>query len=122
MQDLKLLFVYGTLKTGCSNKYADLLHASADFMGRATLTGRLYRIAEYPGAVLSEDPTERVHGEVFELHDPGTLLEELDAYEGSTYQRVWCAIEMEGGEQATAWVYAYSESIDGKERIDSGIF
>ncbi|HLJ44920.1 MAG TPA: gamma-glutamylcyclotransferase family protein [Bryobacteraceae bacterium] len=122
MEDLKLLFVYGTLKSGCSNQYADLLHSSSDFMGRASIAGRLYRIAEYPGAVLSDNPADRVHGEVFQMHDSDALLEALDAYEGSTYERVWCPIEMEDGEQATAWVYTFRESIEGKPRIKSGDF
>jgi len=122
MEDLKLLFVYGTLKSGCSSEYADMLHSSADFMGRASIAGRLYRIADYPGAVLSDKRADRVHGEVFQMHDPDALLEALDAYEGSSYERVWCPIEMEDGEQATAWVYTYRESIEGKPQIESGVF
>ena len=35
----------------------------------------------YPGLVLSDDPAELVHGELFALREPDALLREFDMYE-----------------------------------------
>ena len=78
-----LLFVYGTLMRGFDNPMARRLRAEAAFVGPASCVGRLYLVAEYPGLVTSADPSERVHGELFRLVDPGQdLLAALDDYEG----------------------------------------
>lgn len=54
----------------------------ATFVGFGSFAGHLYDVGAYPAAVCSDDPAERVHGEVYRLHAPAETLARLDAYEG----------------------------------------
>lgn len=74
-----LLFVYGTLKRGCSN-HRHL--ADQTFVGPArTSSGfRLHDLGGYPGIVARPDDTDGVVGEVWSV-DPGALRR-LDEFEG----------------------------------------
>src|SRR5437762_3224463 len=60
---------------------ARLLARHADFLGEATCRGRLVLVKHYPGLLLSDVPSDRVHGELFQLRVPAELLRELDMYE-----------------------------------------
>jgi gamma-glutamylaminecyclotransferase len=74
-----LLFVYGTLKRGCSNhRYL----ANQRFVGLArTPPGyRLYDLGGYPGIVVQPDDREGVVGEVWSVDDDA--LAALDKFEG----------------------------------------
>lgn len=74
-----LLFVYGTLKRGCSNhRYL----ADQTFIGLArTRPGyRLYDLGGYPGIVAQPDDRNAVVGEVWSVDDDA--LRELDRFEG----------------------------------------
>ena len=74
-----LLFVYGTLKRGCSNHH----HlAGQTFVGLArTRPGfRLYDYGGYPGIVATPQDETGVLGEVWSVGDEA--LERLDRFEG----------------------------------------
>jgi gamma-glutamylcyclotransferase (GGCT)/AIG2-like uncharacterized protein YtfP len=74
-----LLFVYGTLKRGCSNHH----HlAGQQFVGAARTTPgyRLYDLGGYPGIVAQPDDREGVIGEVWTVDDEA--LHALDEFEG----------------------------------------
>jgi gamma-glutamylaminecyclotransferase len=73
------LFVYGTLKRGCSN-HRHL--AGQTFLGLArTPPGfRLYDLGGYPSLVAQSDDDMGVIGEVWLVDD--NTLEELDRFEG----------------------------------------
>src|SRR5215467_7987983 len=75
------LFVYGTLMRGYVHPMARLLSANADFLGEAKCRGRLYLVKHYPGFVLSDDPADIVHGELYRLRAVEDLLREFDMYE-----------------------------------------
>lgn len=75
------LFVYGTLMRGFDHPMARLLAGHAEFLGEATCRGRLVLVKHYPGLLLSDAPTDIVHGELFRLRVPDELLRELDMYE-----------------------------------------
>ena len=86
--------------------------------------GRLYRVAEFPGAVPSDDEDERVVGELYELGENSeALLVQLDAYEEvpDDYLRVSSAVECAGREY-TAWVYVWNRPTGALKRIESGDF
>lgn len=100
------LFVYGTLKRGISNPWARRLWARARFAGEATLPGRLYDLGSYPAFVEEDAAAGLVHGEVAELEDAG-VLEDLDRYEGSQYERLPRRVRMQDGREREAWVYVY---------------
>ncbi len=75
----RLLFVYGTLKQGCSN-HGQL--AGQTFVGKAhTLPGfRLYNLGEYPGMVAVAGDLDGVSGEVWSVDSQ--CLTRLDRFEG----------------------------------------
>jgi gamma-glutamylcyclotransferase (GGCT)/AIG2-like uncharacterized protein YtfP len=133
-----LLFVYGTLMRGFDHPMARLLSANADFVGEARCRGRLYLVKHYPGLVLSDDPADIVHGELYRLRAPDELLRELDMYEAcgegfappTEYLRrmlpVTPADDAAGAASlqapTEAWTYLYNWPVDGLPRIESGRF
>jgi len=124
-----LLFVYGTLRRACDHAMSRILATRAAYLGDARIRGRLYRVADYPGAVLSGDPHERVLGELCRLRAPAMLLPLLDAYEGlgspltpGEFERRIVPVERPGGARVDAWIYLYRGSTAGLERIPSGDF
>jgi gamma-glutamylcyclotransferase (GGCT)/AIG2-like uncharacterized protein YtfP len=111
----ELLFVYGTLRSEFDNPFARRLRAEARLLGRATVVGSIYRVAEYPG--FWPEPAGVVHGEVYELMSPGTL-QALDEYEGQQYERV--AATVSTGERV--WIYRFERQPPLALRIASGDF
>ncbi len=79
LPEAKLLFVYGTLKRGCSNHP---FLAGHTFVGPArTAPGyRLYDLGEYPGMVRDSADQVGVTGEVWSVASAGVA--ELDLFEG----------------------------------------
>lgn len=120
------LFVYGTLKSSFKNEISNLLAANAKFIAKACINGRLYEIAGYPGLVLSKDPVDLVHGEVYSGIG-ADLLSQLDAYEGyypqnesgSEYIRKTITVAYEG-KVYECHVYIYNWDIDPSKRLHSG--
>jgi len=125
-----LLFVYGTLMRGFDHPMARLLSANADFVGEARCRGRLHLVKHYPGLVLSDDPADIVHGEVYRLRAPDELLREFDMYEAcgegfappTEYLRQMLPVTRADGGSSDAWTYVYNWSVDGLPRIESGRF
>lgn len=121
---MQYLFVYGLLRSDVGGPMQPTLAAMARLVGRATWQGRLYRVAEFPGAVPADDEGEQVIGELYELGAGGeALLAELDAYEEvpDDYLRVRSTVSCAGREFAV-WVYVWNRPTDALERIESGDF
>jgi len=103
------VFVYGTLKRGCSN-HGQLV--GQRYLGDArTAPGfTLYAVADYPGMVRSPDATHFVTGEVWEVDD--ACLKRLDAFEGvdvGLYAREPIALEAPfAGEPVDTYFYLRS--------------
>lgn len=120
-----LLFVYGTLRHGSDHANAARLARESEWLGRATLTGTLYRVSWYPALVLEGSDT--VTGDLLRLHNPAASLPWLDAFEGCAaddpvphdYRREVAEIMTADG-SATARVYVWNLAVDGLERIKSG--
>lgn len=113
---MDLLFVYGTLRSQFDNRYARLLREGSEFAGRATAPGTLYRISHDPGLHYPgyrPEPHGVVHGELYRLRDPETMLRLLDEYEGEEYERV---------RTGNAWIYQYRTQPPESARIASGDF
>lgn len=125
-----LLFVYGTLRRDTESEMAHLLARYADVVGEGTYRGRLYQVDYYPGVVPSDDPADRVRGEVYSLRNPRIALPQLDRYEGcgpgfrepTEYVRRQEEIVLTGGTACTAWVYVYNRPVDGLVWIRPGDF
>ena len=111
---MDLLFVYGTLRSEFDNPYAQLLRSQAEFAGKATVRGTIYRVDFYPA--YRPEPGGEVHGEVYMLKDPATLTT-LDDYEGESFERV--NVDTSRGE---AWIYRYVAEPPPESRIVSGDF
>ncbi|TNE37723.1 MAG: gamma-glutamylcyclotransferase [Sphingomonadales bacterium] len=135
-----LLFVYGTLRPGCSHAMAQRLTAESDPLGSARIGGALYRIGDYPGLVLCDRPPDTppadhgdawVTGDLVRLRDPAATLRWLDAYEETgpafpepwEYRRLLLPVNEIGDKRTTrrrAWVYIYARSVERLERIIGG--
>jgi gamma-glutamylcyclotransferase (GGCT)/AIG2-like uncharacterized protein YtfP len=126
------LFVYGTLRSGSKNRHSRELAQEAEPLGPARMRGRLYRVASYPGMILSDETDEWVVGEVFELRDPETILPVLDRYEGCgecdtppfEFERATSKAVLDNGRWVTCWVYVYGRrsQLFEEMRIVSGDF
>jgi len=123
-----LLFVYGTLRRTARSPEARLLADLAVHRGPASVRGRIYRIDDYPGLVLSDDPADLVAGDLFAFEDRAVLAW-LDGYEGcgpedaepQEYRRARIAVETGDG-TVEAWAYLYNWPIDGLAWIAGGDF
>jgi gamma-glutamylcyclotransferase (GGCT)/AIG2-like uncharacterized protein YtfP len=118
------LFVYGSLRSDLgdlrpiqSKAAYTLLVGKAVSEGPASVAGRLYAPAWYPGYV--PDVSGQVRGEVWAVEDPG-VLSQLDVFEGEPYVRDRCEAWLEDGRQVTAWTYRYVADIAGVPLIPSG--
>jgi len=109
------VFVYGTLRKGASNHWR---MSSAKWFANATVLGKLFRIDWYPGLIL--DPQAKsIHGEIY-FCDP-TLLQELDAFEGTIeYRRVTTIATAENGETFPVQLWEYQLPTDPCNELISG--
>lgn len=125
---MTLLFVYGTLRRDAAGRSHPLLGEDAEWRGKACWPGRLYRVADYPGAVASADPSDRVHGELYALpQPPDAVLAALDAWEDCDtadpeYRRERALVRRDDGSRVEAWIYVYARPVAGLARIISGDF
>ena len=124
------LFVYGTLCRKAGHAMHRLLVRHAEYVGEGHFTGQLFRVGQYPGAMTSSDPNDKVFGELYRLRSPQQLLPRLDAYEGCApsdpppYQfvRRRLRVQLDGGAEKTAWVYLLNRVAPRFPRIASGRF
>jgi gamma-glutamylcyclotransferase (GGCT)/AIG2-like uncharacterized protein YtfP len=127
---LDRLFVYGTLKRSFDHPMSKLLSRNADFIGEGRCPGRLYLIAHYPGLLRATDIGDVVFGELYRMHDPDALLDELDEYEScgpnfdppTLYLRELLPVTLGDGEVQQAWTYIYNRPVVESTRIVSGRF
>lgn len=117
------LFVYGSLRSDASRGREEarrafaLLEANGQPEGLASLPGKLFAVAWYPGYVA--DVQGRVTGELWGLSNPA-ILSRLDRYEGEAYVRELRQVRRADGRRATAWVYRYARDVAGVPLIPSG--
>lgn len=115
------VFVYGSLRSEFDNRYAAELRAAADLLARATVTGSIFQVGQYPG--YREEPMGQVKGEVWRLRTPEATLAMLDEYEGSGYRRVIKPASVAGiSAGIEAWIYVWTGEADARQRIESGDF
>lgn len=124
------LFVYGTLGRNVGHEMHKHLVSHADYAGEGTFTGILYRVAHYPGAIASYQPSDIVHGELYRIRDSDALFAALDPYEScgpndpepTKYVRVTATIHGADGKAVQAWIYLYNRDVTKFARIVSGRF
>ncbi|MFT4176642.1 MAG: gamma-glutamylcyclotransferase family protein [Luteolibacter sp.] len=118
---LSLVFVYGTLRSGGSNHFR---MEGTERVAEGTVLGRLYAIDWYPGLVL--DPAgDRIVGEVYAVGSG--RLKDLDEFEGvsageeeSEYRRVKTWFQPLEGDAFEAWVWEWLGEVDENRRIAHG--
>lgn len=111
-----LLFVYGTLQRG------KRLHVHMDgfeFVGEATVSGRLLDCGSYPGLIRGEEG-ERAHGELYQVKpgiEPEDLLRRVDSVEGfggfdrnNLYERRIITATDASGKETNCWTYHWMGS------------
>lgn len=124
------LFVYGTLRRDSNNDMYKLLARHAEFCSDAWFAGKLFKVTYYPCAIPSDDPADRVYGELYKLRDPKFLLEKLDDYEECSdkypepkeYVRERKLVHTPMGNSIEAWIYIYNRPVNDLLRITSGDF
>lgn len=124
------LFVYGTLRQQFTHPMAKWLSLRAQWLGSATYQGRLYQVKHYPGVVPSNNPDERVYGDVYQFPTDSVLLGELDRYEEcgpvfahpNEYVRLRQPVSLSDGQLFKAWVYIYNRDFQQLAQIKSGDF
>lgn len=111
------IFVYGTLKRGHENPVAQHFHSHAAWIGEGKFSGVIKDLGEYPGAIFDPSAMSFVHGEIFKMNDPFSLLKVLDQYEGigpdflqpHEYIRTTCPVTMDG-KTIDCWVYLFNRN------------
>jgi len=120
------LFVYGTLMDE-DNKYGIYLHDNSRFYANGWLSGRLYHLGEYPGAILVGH--DHIDGIILQMDNPREALGLIDIYEGfgeqeqqpNEFIRILTQAETDRG-FVNCWVYVYNLPYDNFPRIESGIY
>jgi gamma-glutamylcyclotransferase (GGCT)/AIG2-like uncharacterized protein YtfP len=110
------LFVYGTLRSGSAAAAAQALRTHAVRVGTGSIGARLLDLGAYPGAVPSDDPADRVAGEVWAIAVGAEteLLRLLDEFEGCSpepiplFRRALIPVRCDDGRTRRAWVYYYA--------------
>jgi len=120
---IRHIFVYGTLRLGHG---ANAAMRGAQHKCVATLSGaRLYHLGGFPGLRFSDDSSDVVVGDLYEVLDD-SIYRRLDQYEGyresqpetSLYLRQVTTVTTPEQEQVQAYVYVYNH--DGGRLIPSG--
>lgn len=122
--DPPLVFVYGTLRRGFSNRGRDILDLHGELLAQASVAGRLFDLGDFPAMVEPETRKDRVSGEVYRLtKNPERALERLDRYEGARganplpYERRDVEAELADGTEARAWAYIWTDDVEAFERV-----
>lgn len=134
-EDSPYLFVYGTLRRGYANEFAQALHAEAEWIGLGEIPGQLYllgnRVFIYPGADYDPASEHRITGEILLLNDNASLLEKLDEYEGmgpkfpepQEYRRLVVPVKMlDDGRTIDCWCYVFNHPPQDRPLIAGGDF
>lgn len=124
MKPTPYLFVYGTLKKGSRiPERQPPLEQKAHYLRDVTLQAKLYHLDEYPGAVLSDQEQNLVHGELYELKFPEETLPGLDEYEGPDFKRSLVDVFFpEFGFPLECWAYLYQGPVAGLTPVPGGRF
>lgn len=124
---VKELFVYGTLMQDTDSAMARFLQTRARSLGMALLSGRLYDLGSYPGAVYDPQADTRITGQVYSLRDPEAILPVLDDYEGVSessaapkeYIRALVPVNLDDS-TLSCWTYLYNLDPSPLNLIPSG--
>lgn len=121
------LFVYGTLRKGFrSHELLQRFHAR--LIGRGSVSGRLYDLGEYPGALAGATDAERVYGEVYFLPRGEAAFRVLDRFESfdparpesNEFERRETTVVLADGRKVRCWIYWMAGVRSAVRRIRAG--
>ena len=127
-QQVRHLFVYGTLRHNSGHERAQWLGTIAKFKGAARLAGRLVDLGDYPGLLPPTNALQKVRGDLWELPEDGEILEALDRYEGChaddpdphEYRRILCTATDGEGARIPCWAYLFQWPAKHRRIIPEG--
>lgn len=107
---------------------ATYLNQQAKFITSGFLLGKLYKVDDYPGAIVTQQIDERVYGQIYSLQNEEQVLNELDKYEETgvdfsepcEYIREVVEVFDDFGMVFNCWVYLYNWPVDDLVHIPSG--
>jgi gamma-glutamylcyclotransferase (GGCT)/AIG2-like uncharacterized protein YtfP len=125
---IEFIFVYGTLRKETATNMNDILTRYSDYFSAGYLQGKLYEVNGYPAAIESNNPQDKVYGEIYKIRNSRLLLPELDTYEECTrqfpepheYIRKKLIITLLDGSHISAWVYIFNHNVQNLMPISSG--
>jgi gamma-glutamylcyclotransferase (GGCT)/AIG2-like uncharacterized protein YtfP len=125
---IEFIFVYGTLRRETATNMNDVLIRYSDYFSAGYLQGKLYEVNGYPAAIESNNPQDKVYGEIYKIRNSCLLLPELDTYEECTQQfpepheyiRKKLTITLFDGSYISAWVYIFNHNVENLIPISSG--
>ncbi len=123
------LFAYGTLKRDFDNPFSKQLRDASAYISEGTFTGCLYLVSWFPAAVYLPGSPQQVHGEIYRMEEPASLLPVLDEYEDvhadpelSLYVRRVIPVLASDKRIFNCWTYLYNRSAEGLRQLYSGRF
>jgi gamma-glutamylcyclotransferase (GGCT)/AIG2-like uncharacterized protein YtfP len=104
--------------------------AQLEPLGEGWVSGTLYDLGTYPGAILDAGVEGLIYGTVMRLPDDPQVLRDLDAYEGfeadcpeaSLFLRERVTVVMADGGRLTCWMYALHRLPEGAQVLANGRF
>lgn len=124
------LFAYGTLQPHLAPPDVAHLVRQMEAVGTGAISGTLYDLGSYPGAVIDAMSPRRITGTVFHLPDDPGFLAALDDYEdcfpnnpdASLFLRRVHPVTLAAGTVLRCWAYEYNRSVDHAPIIEGGVF
>ncbi|MGO9937416.1 MAG: gamma-glutamylcyclotransferase [Terracidiphilus sp.] len=120
MEPIRHLFAYGTLQAGFAPPEVASIVAKLRRLGEGSLHGKLYKLVNYPGAVIDPASAWIIYGTVYELSEDAEVLRQLDAYEGPEYVRIEQLVTLTVGSVVSCWVYHLQGKPAEERFIESG--
>lgn len=125
----RLLFVYGSLRSGFQHAAYQYMAKYFQLLGHATVKGKLYDMGDYPVALPTTEE-KFIQGELYTLNeadDFSYVIGQLDDYEGlyaeegetPLYKRELATVFC-NGQSSTAWIYWFNGSVNNLQEIESG--
>lgn len=99
-----------------------------EYFADGYMQGKLYEINGYPGAIESDNPADKVYGELYRIIVRDFVLLQLDEYEECTdkypvpheYNRKKLPIFLANEDSVIAWVYVFNHNVANFMEIESG--
>ena len=129
MDTKEYLFVYGSLRnpSGLPKEMADLI-SQCRRCGSAQVRGKLYDFSAYCGAVLDNNTSMIIYGDLLELPTGDKVFDTLDRYEeidplselDSLFVRQETQVHLGDGAIKEAWIYVYNKPTGDAPLIEGG--